>query len=175
MAETKPVELLPTRTRARDPEERGAASAVLDQAILEIARAMASGQWVTGASHLVLVETYGITIETARSWASDAARFLRLCALPEAGDLRARNAATLEHITTMALQDGDAKTAIAAIAESNRLQGLTARVEGANVAVNVSVSLEQHPQFAELQARLIDALAPYPEARVAVARALRGQ
>lgn len=173
---TKPVELLPTRTRARDPDERAAASAVLDQAILDIARAMASGQWVTGQSHLLVTEKYGITMETARSWASDAARFLRLCVLPDVADLRARNAATLETITAMALNDGDAKTAIAAIAESNRLQGLTQ--QGPRVAVQVnngSGTLTEHPDWPTFQATLLDALAAYPDARVAVARALRGK
>lgn len=177
MAETKPVELLPTRTRARDPDERAAASAALDQAILDIARAMASGQWVTGQSHLLVTEKYGITMETARSWASDAARFLRLCVLPDAADLRARNTATLEAITAMALNDRDAKTAIAAIAESNRLQGLVVQSPrvGVAVQVNQAPALTDHPDWPAFEVRLIEALADHPEARMSVARALRGR
>ena len=152
-------------------DERAVSSLALDSIVVGIAETMASGQWVTGESHRQLAERHKVSLGSTMEWAASAARLLRILQRTDVDDLRARNAATLERIASMALQDGDGRTAVQAIAEANRLQGLTQA--GGGVAVQVNVSLEQHPEYSQLEQRIVDALEPFPEARIAVARALR--
>ena len=77
-----------------------------------------------------------------------------------------------ERILRKAERAGDHRTALAAIREVRSTIELLARLlgelrEGTNVNILIS------PEYQRLRGNVIDALAPYPDARLAVASALR--
>jgi hypothetical protein len=68
-------------------------------------------------------------------------------------------------------QSGDLRTALVGIREAARLLEVQGRLEGqidSSTTVNVNVSA----QFLSIQATILQALAPFPEARLAVVQAL---
>lgn len=154
-------------------EDRALTSLAIDNIVVRVAEAMASGQWVTGESHRELAKEHSASLDTVMGWAASASRLLRIMQRADVEDLRARNAAHLETLARDAHRDGDFGAAVRAIDTAARLQGLIQPAGGASVAVQVNVSLEQHPEYQQLEQRIVDALEPFPEARIAVARALR--
>lgn len=118
MALTRPDRVSLQRARARE----------VDLLVLEIARKMASGQWVAGPSHAELAQREGVDPITVRQWAAEAGRFLRLSREEDRDAIIARDAATLETVVQMAMDAGqpDLKAAIAGLAQKHKLLGLNA-------------------------------------------------
>lgn len=75
-----------------------------------------------------------------------------------------------ERIKRKAERGRDFKTALAGVRELTRLVELAARLAGELPTANVNLVLS--PEWTMLRTRLLAALLPYPEARVAVSRAL---
>jgi hypothetical protein len=84
-----------------------------------------------------------------------------LASVTEAGDSR-----------TAAIVAGKLTVLLEVIARVSGELGDLARSTTYNITQNVAV-LSEHPAFAKLQATMLRALAPYPEARAAVVEALR--
>ena len=84
------------------------------------------------------------------------------------------------HGKTLALLDaaeraGDIGTAIrAVVAARGNLELLAKLIGNLEERANVNVSIENHHEVVHLQERLLVALVPYPDARAAVLRAIRG-
>jgi hypothetical protein len=66
---------------------------------------------------------------------------------------------------------GDLRAALQAVRELTRLCELVARLRG-EIREGMTINLFQAPEWISVQRRVLDALAGYPEARFAVARAL---
>ena len=70
-----------------------------------------------------------------------------------------------------AQQEGDRKTALAGVREATRLLEVEAKLRGqidSSTTINIGIT----PQFVLIQQNILQALAPYPEARDAVVRTL---
>lgn len=70
-------------------------------------------------------------------------------------------------------QAGELRTALAGVREAGRCLELVAKLRG-ELSEGVTVNLIAAPQFLMVQSVILAALAPYPEARLAVAAALEG-
>jgi hypothetical protein len=99
---------------------------LVDSLVLEIARLMADGTWVTGRSHVELAEREKVTVHAVKDWAADAGRLLRLLADDDAQAARAANRATLAAIVADARRDGDHGAAVRGVEAQNKLLGLNA-------------------------------------------------
>ncbi len=74
-------------------------------------------------------------------------------------------------IRLMAEGSGDLRTALASIRELTRLIELTARLAG-ELSEQPTVNIIVSQQWVEVRALVVDALAPFPQARLAVAEKL---
>ena len=158
MAVTLPV----SRARARE----------VDAIVGEIAEQMADGRWVTGRSHRELATREGVSVSRVEDWSSQAGRLLRALSASDREDLRARNAARLDHIVEQALarqavvpqRDGDAlvvpqpdlKAAVSAIAEQGKLLGLNAPEQHQHAHVVAAYEKLDRPAK---RAQLVEAIA----------------
>ena len=95
--------------------------------------------------------------------------YLRMCRSTLVGQLAAMNEA------------GDARGAAYVAGQLTKTLETMARITGEfgdlarSITVNnTNVAVMNHPQFASVQATMLRALAPHPEARAAVVAALRG-
>ncbi|MCL2724793.1 MAG: hypothetical protein FWD69_10190 [Polyangiaceae bacterium] len=113
--------------------------------IAGVARDIAECKW-SYATSLELQAKHGVTQDTVARWVREAERQLRGMATADRESLIARNSARLDHIISVALKrelpnsktgelylSPDTRTAVAAVAEQDRLLGLHApiRVEHA--------------------------------------------
>lgn len=98
----------------------------VDRVVAGILEDMVSGRWVAGRSHQELATREGVSVDRVKDWAAEAGRTLRLLALVDRDDLRARNAARLDAISADAHRDGEYGDAVRAIAEQGKLLGLNA-------------------------------------------------
>lgn len=121
-----------------------ARAGAVDRIVVGILEDMVSGKWVAGKSHRELAVMHSVSVERVKDWATEAGRTLRILALVDRDDLRARNAARLDSIVEMALNRSvvipprgendeatvvvqpDLKAAVSAIAEQGKLLGLNA-------------------------------------------------
>jgi hypothetical protein len=67
--------------------------------------------------------------------------------------------------------EGELRTSVAAVREVIRIVELLAKLSG-ELKEQATVNVLVLPEWHEIRTRILDALAPYPEARLAVARAL---
>lgn len=116
-----------TPARAREDADEG-----VDRCV----ELMTSGQWVTGRSHAVVAEEFGVSPTTVKNWATNASRIIRAAVEGDLPDIRARMIATLDTIIADSLgkhvtdRDGDVhpspegRTAVAAIETQAKLLGL---------------------------------------------------
>ena len=88
----------------------------------------------------------------------------------------------LFHHLSTATEHGDTNQAANVAGRLTHLLETIARISGElgslarstiNITTNNSITLTSHPQFLKLQSSLLQALAPFPEARAAVVGALR--
>lgn len=98
----------------------------VDRVVAGILEDMVSGRWVAGRSHQELATREGVSVDRVKDWACEAGRTLRLLALVDRDDLRARNAARLDAIAADAHREGEFGDAVRAIAEQGKLLGLNA-------------------------------------------------
>ena len=78
-------------------------------------------------------------------------------------------------ILERAEEAGDLRTALAAISQARGNLELLLRLLGElNEQPAFNITLLEHPGWRELQAVIFDALRPYPEARMAMIRAVAG-
>lgn len=61
---------------------------------------------------------------TARDWATNASRIVRLAVQGDVEEIRARMVATLETVATCAIADEDWRTVVSAVAEQAKLLGM---------------------------------------------------
>jgi hypothetical protein len=75
----------------------------------------------------------------------------------------------------LAEKHGDLKTALQAVREIVRMVELVAKAQGeiGDGSTTVNVALVQAPEWHDLRARIVAALAPFPEAQAAVLEAIR--
>lgn len=123
------------------PLSRARAGAV-DQIVAGILEDMVGGRWIAGKSHRELAVMHAVSVDRVKDWAAEAGRTLRVLALVDREDMRARNAARLDVIVEQAMtkqavvpsRDGDPivvpqpdlRAAVSAIAEQGKLLGLNA-------------------------------------------------
>lgn len=100
----------------------------VDRVVAGILDDMVSGRWVAGRSHAALAEREGVSVERVRDWATEAGRTLRVLALVDRDELRARNQARLDALYALAVgkDDPDVRAAVSALAEQGKLLGLNA-------------------------------------------------
>ena len=107
---------------------------------------------------------------TAATNAAEAQRFVTLI------DRLELQATRLERVIEAQEAKGSVGTMLAAIRELRAMLELLGKATGELKpdGVHVTLNLATNPEWLEVQRRLLDALAPYPEARIAVAAALGG-
>jgi len=98
----------------------------VDRIVAGIVERMVSGEWVAGKSHRELAEAEKVSVDRVKDWATEAGRCLRILAMTDKEDLRARNQARLDMVFSSALTDGAHAAAVGALAEQARLLGLNA-------------------------------------------------
>lgn len=98
----------------------------VDRIVAGIVERMVSGEWVAGKSHRELAEAEKVSVDRVKDWAAEAGRCLRVLAMTDKEDLRARNQARLDMVFSSALTDGAHAAAVGALAEQARLLGLNA-------------------------------------------------
>jgi hypothetical protein len=128
----------PTTRATRGEMFRGQA----DEGVRWCMQLMTSSSWRTGVSDYQTAEQFGVSIHTARGWASDAARHLRLL-MADSEEMRARIAVMLEDLHARALEGGDLKAGVAALSKQAELLGLVDR----SPKVAVQVNVEQYAQL----------------------------
>lgn len=95
-----------------------------DAGVSECVSLMTSGQWVSGRSHAEVARRHGVAESTARDWATNASRIVRLAVQGDVEEIRARMVATLETVATCAIADEDWRTVVSAVAEQAKLLGM---------------------------------------------------
>jgi len=78
-----------------------------------------------------------------------------------------------QSILDTAENDGDLKTSLAAIRELRNIIELLAKLSG-ELETRSTVDIYLTTEYVQLQGTIVEALRPYPDARVAVANALQG-
>lgn len=79
--------------------------------------------------------------------------------------------ADANRIRKAAEKSGDLRTALAGLREVTRIHELVARMQG-ELRDKIVVNLIEVPEYLQLRSALLQALAPYPDARAAVVNAL---
>lgn len=138
-----------TRARVREDADRG---------IHEIVELMASGHWVTGASHERIAKKHGVSPATVKNWATTASRVLRSLLEEDSDNLRARLVATLDVVVHRALspKGADLRAATMAIGEQAKLLGLqSSKLDVKHSGAMLGMTREQHLQaLNELKAEI---------------------
>jgi hypothetical protein len=98
--------------RARVSKERTGPTKV--ERIRHIVGLMSTGQWVTGVTGPELQELWGLSHATIDSDSGEASRIVRE-AVASSDDIRARVIATLEAITSKAMQKNQLRTAVESV------------------------------------------------------------
>lgn len=112
----------------------------VDGIVLEIAGRMTAQRWNEDAATEIAAE-HGVSLGTVDEWASDAARMLRLIDEPRLQALRARNVERLDGLYETAKDD---RAKVAAVAEQNKLLGLTRDGTVVNVANITAAEWDQY-------------------------------
>lgn len=128
----------------------------VDRVVAGILEDMVSGRWVAGRSHQELATREGVSVDRVKDWACEAGRTLRLLALVDRDDLRARNAARLDAIAADAHAVGEFGDAVRAIAEQGKLLGLNAPEQHQHAHV-VATYEQLDPR--QKRAQLVEAIA----------------
>jgi hypothetical protein len=113
-------------TRHEKQDQLRARARVVDERSAHVLAMMATGRWVTGASHAALAEEWKLDAGEVAHIAQRAGQALRVLMLVDRDDMRARNAATLEAIAAEAKACGEYGDAVRALAEQGKLLGLNA-------------------------------------------------
>jgi len=95
-----------------------------DAGIRDCLDLMTSGRWVTGKSHAAIATLHGVAETTAKDWATNASRMLRLLVEVDVEDIRCRLVASLEGICADARDAGDHRAAVGAVDSMAKLLGL---------------------------------------------------
>lgn len=117
----------------------------VDRVVAGIVGLMSSGQWVTGRSHAQIASAEGVSVDRVKDWATEAGRILRVLAMVDADDLRARNAAHLEALAADAHAAGEFGDAVRARAEMAKLLGLNAPERHQHEHAHLVAQVEQMP------------------------------
>lgn len=132
----EPRRLVDVGTRAPQPRARAKReTSITEDGVRFCMALMTDAEWRTGVSDIAVATRFGVSVHTARQWASESTRTLRIL-IGDSEDVRARLVVLLEDIHAQARHDGDWKAAVAALGKQGDLLGL---VEKPSVAVQVNV------------------------------------
>jgi len=137
----------------------------VDTRVEHIADLMSRGLWITRTSAKQLAAEWGISKSTVEHYAAEASRRVRA----DRGTLdqvRDSQLARLEMIAMQAIGKKEFRTAVAAIEAAAKISGTMAAQKHEVTGVLLSAA------WLELRGRIMDALAPFPDARGALLRAL---
>lgn len=104
----------PTSRAKRKSREEHTSPAETQRRVQHIMRMMATGQWITGHSHLELAEKWGISASRVANLAGEASRWLVDHGSSDA-ELIAMMKSTLATITKICMSKGDMRLAIEAV------------------------------------------------------------
>ena len=137
----------------------------VDARVDHIADLMARGLWITRTSAKQLASEWGVSKTTIEHYAAEASRRVRA----DRGTLdqvRDGQLSRLEMIAIQAISKKEFRTAVAAIEAAAKISGTMAAQKHEVTGVLLSAA------WLELRGRIMDALAPFPDARTALLRAL---
>lgn len=130
-----------------------------EEGIRECVELMVTGNWVTGRSAPAIARKYGIGIDAAHRWSSEASRYIKR-ALGDHDEIRARWTAQLESLHSEARASGEYSAAVSAIATAAKVTGLD---KSGGTTVNVGGSLVGHPEYEQLKALVRRVMERFPE------------
>jgi hypothetical protein len=137
--------------------------------IEHIADLIARGAYVRRVTVRKLAAEWGLKKSTVEHYAAEARRIVNLDPA-EVEQVRDDQLAKLDMIVAASIAKKEFRTAVAAIETASRIAG-TQATQRHEIVANLLVS----PIWLELRAKILRALAPYPEARNAVLVALARQ
>jgi hypothetical protein len=141
------------------------ARATVEERVEHIADLMSRGLWITRTTAKQLAAEWGVAKTTVEHYAAEASRRVRA----DRGTLdqvRDGQLARLEMIVMQAISKKEFRTAVAAIEAAAKISGTLAAQKHEVSGVLLSAA------WLELRGRIMDALAPVPDARTALLRAL---
>ena len=142
-------------------------SFTVEERVERCADLMARGLWITRTTAKQLAAEWGVSKTTVEHYACEASRRVRA----DRGTLdqvRDGQLARLEMIVMQAIAKKEFRTAVAAIEAAAKISGTLAAQKHEVTGVLLSAA------WLELRGRIMEALEPFPDARIALLQALAG-